>query len=203
MIKKSLLSFAIGIAVTNALLALEGDEGAIPQWGAAAPSVYPSEGRSVKVPPSPPKPMIRPRINTPGGVAKESVYPLPSTDITQGRTSNISVTEAQDEAAHFLNLIDQAQYGNAWSDASTIMKDVIGQNQWIGAMTTTRKSLGNVLSRKLVSNQSRNTLPYGTQGNFMILVYRTLFSWNVYKDETIILTPDQKEQWRVINYSLS
>jgi hypothetical protein len=193
---------SLAITLLFASSFLHGDEGAIPQWGGAPPSVYPSPGNSQRVPPSIPKPLIRPRINTPGGLANESVYPLPSTDNTQGRTSNISVTEAQDEASQFMNLIDAGQYGGAWADASPIMKDVITQSQWISAMTETRRKLGNVLSRKLVSNKSRNILPFGTQGNFMILQYRTLFSWNVYQDEIIVLTTNEREQWRVFSYTL-
>lgn len=128
-------------------------------------------------------------------------YPVSPYDTTQGRTTD-PVVAAQDEAAHWLGLLDQAQYGPSWLDSGPIMKDLISEKQWIGAMIANRRPYGSVMSRRPNGNASTTTLTYGTKGNFMIVHYQTLFSRNIQAEETVILMQNQLGQWRVISYSL-
>src|ERR1700722_13596200 len=115
------------------------------------------------------------------------IYPRDPIDTSQGAVTNPAVTEAMDEASHWLNLIDQGQYGSAWLDSGSIMQDIITESQWIGAMDEVRAPYSNSLSRKKVSTQSITTLPHGTKGNFMLIDYRTQFSGNFSGKERIIL----------------
>jgi len=126
-------------------------------------------------------------------------HPVSPFDTARGSTKDPFVA-AQDEAAHWLALLDQQQYGPSWLDSGSFLKDVVTQNQWIGAMQATRKPFGNVLSRSLTKNSSITQLPNGTKGNFIVIHYRTLFSRNVQAEEVIVLMTNQMGQWRVVSY---
>jgi hypothetical protein len=111
-------------------------------------------------------------------------------------------TETSSEAGHWLNLVDQRQYGPAWLDAGPLLQDVLSQQAWVGAMHFIREPLGNVLSRTIVSNEETSALPHGTRGGFMILNYRTQFSHSRYGLETVILMRNHNNLWRVISYTV-
>ncbi len=131
------------------------------------------------------------------------VYPRDPIDTSQGAITNPAVTQAMDEAQHWLNLTDQGQYGSAWLDSGTLLQDIVTESQWIGAMDEVRAPFGNgVLSRKKVSSQSITQLPHGTKGNFMLIDYRSQFSGNSSAKERVILMTDALGQWRVISYDL-
>src|ERR1700733_5403735 len=76
-------------------------------------------------------------------------YPISPYDTSRGGRTD-PVVAAQDEGAHWLQLLDQQQYGPSWSDAGSLLKDIISQNQWIGAMSVVRRPFGNVLSRNRI-----------------------------------------------------
>ncbi len=141
-------------------------------------------------------------VFTPNTAPNPPVYPPNPIDPTQGATTNPAVTEAMDEASHWLNLIDQGQYGSAWLDSGPLMKDIITEQEWIGAMDEVRAPFGNVRTRKVARNQSISALPHGTKGNFMLLEYRTQFSGNFTAKERLILMTDSLGQWRVISYDV-
>jgi hypothetical protein len=130
-----------------------------------------------------------------------SPYPVTPFDTTQGRTTD-PVVAAQDEAAHWLGLLDQGQYGPSWLDSGSLMKDILSEQQWMGAMQANRKPYGNVLSRRPGPNASTTTLAHGTKGNFMVIRYDTLFSRNIRATETLILMQNQLGQWRVVSYTI-
>lgn len=131
----------------------------------------------------------------------QTPYPVSPFDTSRGGTTD-KVTSAQDEAAHWLALIDQGQYAAAWMDSGPLLKDIITQDEWVGAMTAIRRPFGNVLDRKRSLNQSTSSLPNGTKGNFVILTYRTKFSRNITGTETVVLVTNQLGQFRVISYSI-
>ena len=112
------------------------------------------------------------------------------------------VTEAMDEAIHWLNLLDQFQFDASWSDAGSLFQDVITQEQWVAAMRTIRRPLGYVKTRKISDTRAANHLPYGTRGNFVILTYDTGFSRRAAGQERVTLMSESYGQWRVVSYSL-
>jgi hypothetical protein len=144
-------------------------------------------------------------VFTPHSQPVPRVYPARPDDFVkdnEGSTSNPAVTQAMAEASHWLNLVDQQQYGPAWLDSGPLMKDIINEQEWIGAMDYVRAPFGNNLSRQLNKSRSISALPHGTKGNFMSLEYRSQFSGNHGAIERIALMSDSLGQWRVISYDI-
>lgn len=131
----------------------------------------------------------------------QTPYPVSPFDTSRGSTTE-KITSAQDEAAHWLALIDQGQYAASWMDSGPLLKDIISQTEWVGAMNAVRRPFGNVLDRKKALNQSTSSLPNGTKGNFIMLTYTTKFSRNVTGTESLVLITNQLGQFRVISYSI-
>ncbi|MFZ0565128.1 MAG: DUF4019 domain-containing protein [Chlamydiales bacterium] len=115
-----------------------------------------------------------------------------------------SYTAARAEAEYWLNLIDQGQYGPSWLGLGILTKNVVTQQQWVAAMAATRKNWKNVVSRKVSAHQIVQTLPYGgSQGNFMVIQYKTSFSNKPGMVETVTLTTEGYLQlWKVISYNI-
>lgn len=130
--------------------------------------------------------------------------PERSRDRTGDKVDNSAFTAAQDEAIHWLNLIDQAQYKGAYDDSGPYLKDIVTRDQWVGAMHGTRAMAGHVLSRQVdPSHQSLSALPGGTRGNFMQIKYNTQFSNNATATEVVTLMTDPQGNWRVIGYTIT
>lgn len=130
----------------------------------------------------------------------DAAYPPNPYDTAGGKRSP-AFSEANAQAMHFINLIDQQQYGGSWLEAGALMQDVITQEQWRGAMDSTRTALGPVYARKVGSHQTAKTLPGGTKGNFMIIKYETQFAQKANASETITLMTEGKlGLWKVIAY---
>lgn len=141
-------------------------------------------------------------VFTPNTAPSPPVYPRNPIDESSGALINPAVTDATAEASHWLNLIDQGQYGAAWLDAGPLMKDILTESQWIGAMDEVRSPFQNAISRKISHNQSISVLPHGTKGNFMLVEYNTQFSGNSNGKERLILMTNPLGEWRVISYDV-
>ncbi len=119
---------------------------------------------------------------------------------TQGGSTSPVYSDALSEASHFLNLIDQNQYGPAWQDAGPLLKDCVTEDQWIGAMYKTRRPLGNVRSRKATGQQIQDRLPHGTRGYFVLLRYDTQFAGSNKGREELALMRDEFGRFRAVSY---
>lgn len=119
-----------------------------------------------------------------------------------GRTPDLQ-TETTQVAIQWLALLDGKQWGASWLGGSSLLRDVVTQNQWIDAIKAQRDSLGNATSRKLESMQKAKNLRYGTRGDFIILKFNTSFSNSPHSTETLTLMSDGRlKQWKVTNYEI-
>lgn len=63
--------------------------------------------------------------------------PFDPDEVSRDRRGS-SYTAANAQAIYWLNLVDQAQYGASWLEAGSLLKDLVTQEQWAGAMGATR-----------------------------------------------------------------
>lgn len=113
-------------------------------------------------------------------------------------------SDANSVAMHFINIIDNQEYAGAWLDASGLMHDVVPQEVWTAGMDALRSDLGNVRARKTGPHQSVNSLPGGTEGDFMIISYDTQFAQKARATERVTLMREPPlGLWKVVSYSIS
>lgn len=112
-------------------------------------------------------------------------------------------TEAQSEAMHFLNIVDNQVYWGAWLDAGGIMHDTISQEIWVAGMRAVRNHLGKVRARSFDAVQRVNSLPGGLLGDFVIIRYNTDFAYRSGASETVTLMLHPPIGiWKVICYNV-
>ncbi len=112
-------------------------------------------------------------------------------------------TETTQASIEWLALLDGEQWGPSWLGGSSLLRDVISQNQWIDAMKGQRSSLGHTTSRKFISLEPTKTLRYGTRGDFVIMKFNTAFTNMPHATETLTLMADGRlKQWKVTNYEI-
>jgi len=129
-------------------------------------------------------------------------YPPHAQDTSGGRLSP-AFSAANAASITWITLIDQKQYRASWAEMGSLFRDLVSRGQWQGAMKEVRAPLGSNRTRKVASHKSTDTLPNGTQGNFMIITYRSGFSNKPNVEERVILMTDgHLHIWKVISYDI-
>jgi hypothetical protein len=102
-------------------------------------------------------------------------------------------------AEAWLALVDKGQYGQSWETAAEAFKKGVSKANWVNSLTGGRKPLGDVKSRKLMSQQFTKTLPGAPDGEYVILQYETSFANKASAVETITPMLDNGP-WKVSGY---
>lgn len=107
---------------------------------------------------------------------------------------------AQKSAEQWLSLVDGGKFTESWTTAAAYFRAAITQEQWVRALETTRKPLGELVSRKLKSAKYTQSLPGAPDGEYVVLQFDTSFTSKKTAVETITPTLDKDGQWRVSGY---
>jgi hypothetical protein len=108
--------------------------------------------------------------------------------------------DAQNAVKSWLALVDSAQYGESWENASELFRSHVGKSQWEQAVTGVRGPLGKVLERKLKSSKLATSLPGAPDGEYVVSRFNTSFENKKSGVETITVMLEKDGQWRVCGY---
>ncbi len=107
---------------------------------------------------------------------------------------------AQKSSDAWLTMVDEGKYSKSWQHASSYFQNAIDENQWEKTMKAVRKPLGDVISRKAVSQQYTKTLPGAPDGEYVVIQYRTSFNNKALAIETVTPALERDGVWRVSGY---
>jgi hypothetical protein len=107
---------------------------------------------------------------------------------------------AQARAEAWLMLVDQANYGQSWDEAASLLKKAVTKDQWSATARAAREPLGKLVSRKLKSRAYTKTLPGAPDGEYVVIQYDSSFQNKKEAAETIIPMKDADGAWRVSGY---
>ncbi len=107
---------------------------------------------------------------------------------------------AVEAAEKWLDLIDSADYSQAWDQAAELIKKVVTKQDWQKTMEAFRLPLGKVVERKLVSEKYTNSLPGVPDGDYVVIQYETRFEKKKAAIETITPALDKDGRWKVAGY---
>ena len=128
------------------------------------------------------------------------------------QSKNEQAKAAAIEAAEaWLQLVDDGQYRESWSQAAEYFKQVVNEEQWETTIKAVRKPLGKVLSRKVSNSTYTMTLPGAPDGKYVVIQFDTSFENKQNAVETVTPMmdtdgPDSAQgatpgrQWRVSGY---
>ncbi len=107
-----------------------------------------------------------------------------------------------DQAEQWLALVDSGNYDASWREAAEYLKGNVTEQKWLQTMTTVRKPLGTLVSRKLKSTRYRTMLPQALKGRYLIIDYQSSFSNKKAAVESITQMMQKDGTWRVAGYHL-
>jgi hypothetical protein len=100
----------------------------------------------------------------------------------------------------WLPLVDQEKSGDAWESAAAYLKNAVGKDDFIKALTGARKPLGKMKSRQLKSKEYRTSLPGAPDGEYVVIQFETSFENKKSAVETITPMLDKDGTWKVSGY---
>jgi hypothetical protein len=119
----------------------------------------------------------------------------------KAQNENNQATESAVEAAKaWLQLVDDGQYGQSWSQAAEYFKKFINEEQWKTSVEPVRRPLGRVLSRKVLSSTYTTTVPGAPDGQYVVIQFETSFENKQNAVETVTPMMEPNAQWRVSGY---
>jgi hypothetical protein len=109
-------------------------------------------------------------------------------------------TQAEEASAAWLELVDEGDYGESWTEAAAYFKAAVTQETWTQSVAAVRQPLGRVESRRLRSKQFATTLPGAPEGEYVVLQYDTVFEHKSSAVETVTPMKGDDGNWRVSGY---
>ncbi len=110
------------------------------------------------------------------------------------------VQKATDAAQRWLGLADTQQYAATYTGAATAFKKAISQQDWEQALLATRKPLGGLKRRTLMSATFKKEVPGAPPGEYVVIVYTSEFANQPSALEKVIPMRDADGAWKVSGY---
>jgi hypothetical protein len=111
-----------------------------------------------------------------------------------------SETAAESATRAWLALIDSGNYAKSWDAASPFFRQSIPQSEWQTAAANARAPLGKLVSRTLRSATFTRTIPNAPDGEYVIVIFTSVFETKGSGIETVTSMVDGDGTWRVSGY---
>lgn len=110
-------------------------------------------------------------------------------------------TAARSAALHWLNLLDQGDYEEAFEWEAQDFRMARTQGQFVRYMQARRAPFGRALGRKFIGAANVHKLVGVPEGNYVSVLFKTDFEKKSETAERVILV-QQEVGWRVIDYRI-
>ena len=107
---------------------------------------------------------------------------------------------AQKASDAWLSMVDEGKYAEIWQNTSSYFKNVVDEDQWEKALNSVRRPLGEILSRKAISQNYTKTLPGAPDGEYVVIQYKSSFRNKASAIETVTPSLEKDGIWRVSGY---
>ena len=112
-------------------------------------------------------------------------------------TKELNAKKASDT---WLSMVDEGKYAESWQNTSSYFKNVIDADQWEKTLKSVRRPLGEMLSRKAISQFYTQTLPGAPDGEYVVIQYKSSFRDKASAIETVTPSLEKDGIWRVSGY---
>jgi len=110
---------------------------------------------------------------------------------------------AKSEAVKWLSEVDDGQYEESWESAAEFFQNAVTKEQWVRALQSVRKPLGNLISRELKNSTFKTSLPGAPDGKYVVIQFETSFENKTSAIETVTPMRDKNGNWRVSGYYIN
>jgi hypothetical protein len=109
-------------------------------------------------------------------------------------------SKAVEAIQQWLQLVDEGNYKQSWTNASLYFKGRVKQDQWEQSLKGARQPLGKALSRTLKSAEHKTSLPGVPDGEYVVIRFDTSFENKKTAIETVTAMLEKDGMWRVAGY---
>ena len=135
-----------------------------------------------------------------GGQWKAAAYLILPKESAKKEPSSASEKAAVKAAETWLAGIDAGNYAQSWKDAAALFQAAITEEGWTSAVTSARKPLGGLVSRKLKTARYTKSLPGAPDGEYVFMQFDTSFTAIKTSVETVTFRLETDGQWRSVGY---
>ncbi len=100
----------------------------------------------------------------------------------------------------WLKLVDDNKYGRSWDESAQLFKNSVIRIEWIQLLKNTRRPLGRLINRELISLTYTTSMLNAPEGEYVVIEYNTAFKEQSNVTEIITLVRINEEFWRVSGY---
>ncbi|HTW66481.1 MAG TPA: DUF4019 domain-containing protein [Bryobacteraceae bacterium] len=116
-----------------------------------------------------------------------------------------AATPAEDEASaagqKWLALLDDLKYGESWSQAGSMFRDEVNQDQWVAVLKRLREPMGPMISRTAARIDFVKTLRGAPDGDYAIIHFTTSFKNKSGVTERLTLVKEGG-RWQAAAYAI-
>ena len=132
----------------------------------------------------------KPRVRQP----EQSAQPDQPADKAAAEQAAIEAAEA------WLKILDAGEYAKTRNEAAEYFRSAVAKERWETSLAASRRPLGKLVSRKLLSKKHLTRIPNAPPGEYVIIQYETRFANRSAAVETITPMLDKDGKWRVSGY---
>lgn len=108
---------------------------------------------------------------------------------------------ALEAAQKWLDLVDAGEVRESWKQSSEWFRRILTEQQWAATVRAIRKPLGDVVARRLLRTQYKESLPGAPAGQYVVIEYRTDYERRPAAVE--VITPTLEDgSWRIAAYEI-
>ncbi len=97
-------------------------------------------------------------------------------------------------------LLDRAEFGQSWEDASSTLRAAITRADWEKRLVSARTATGRLLSRRVKAVEHRSSLPGAPDGEYVVIETDAAFEKLPAAVETAVMTLEAGGEWRAAGY---
>jgi len=125
------------------------------------------------------------------------------TELNENKSSveeDDKIKAAVKSATHWLEMIDEGNYGESWEQAASFFKNVVTKKQWEISAEAVRKPLGKLTSREVLTKTYTKQVPGGPDGQYVIITFKSSYENKDSAIETVTPMLDKDNKWKVSGY---
>jgi hypothetical protein len=103
-------------------------------------------------------------------------------------------------AESWLALTDAGKYAESHKAAASLFQGAVTPDAWASAMTASRKPLGALVSREVLTSSYATALPGAPDGEYVVIQFQTSFANKASAVETVTPMVDKDGKWHVSGY---
>ena len=121
--------------------------------------------------------------------------------VAAGQTAEEAETQGAEQASGaWLAVMDAGRYAESWKSAAAAVQSAVSQEKWAVMMKGAREPLGKVESRKMLRATHTASLPGAPDGDYVVIQYQTSFEHKRSAMETLTMSREKDNLWRVSGY---